>query len=106
MVLDPQGKIIDANEISLQMLGYSLAELLKLTAADVFDAVEDETKEGLIQRLLEHEHDRFVSRHRRKDGEFITVEVSSAYAGEAGYGVVVFVREIKYRPTAAEKEEE
>lgn len=71
------GRIIDCNEVACAMLGYSRDEMLALSLHDI-DLIEDEAKAAEHVRLvIAQGHDRFETRHRRKDGSSIDVEVSA-----------------------------
>ena len=91
IALDERGHIVDTNATYCRMMGYSREELLGMSIADV-DAGEIG---GQVERLLKKEHDRFESRHRRKDGALLHVEVSSAYCDAGERTIVIFIREIK-----------
>ena len=75
--VDQDGRILDRNEAACAMLGYTRDELLALSLHEV-DAIEDESKAAEHMRLIISQgHDRFETRHRRKDGSTVEVEVSA-----------------------------
>jgi len=96
-VLNLNGKIINVNDALSEILGYSKQELLKLKINDI-DAIESpaETKER-IRRIFEKGFDRFESKHRRKDGIIIDVEVSTTIIHTIDTKMVCFVRDITER---------
>lgn len=96
------GRIIDCNETACAMLGYSRDEMLSLFLHDV-DALENEAQAAEhVHRVIAQGHDRFETRHRRKDGSSVDVEVS-AYCVPGGPGeplLFAFSRDISARKTA------
>jgi len=76
-VMDMQGNIVEANDAFCQMLGYSQEEMAYLNVAD-WDAQwsAEELQERF--RWLIGKSTRFETCHRRKDGTFIDVEVSTS----------------------------
>jgi len=74
------GQVTDCNDIYCQMLGYTRDELCRL---NIRNLEADETPEEMaarIGRILETGHDRFDTRHRRKDGSLIHVEAKVSLA--------------------------
>jgi diguanylate cyclase (GGDEF)-like protein/PAS domain S-box-containing protein len=79
-VMDIQGNIIEANETFCKMLGYSNVEMAGLNVAD-WDA--QWSKEELMERfkkLIRVDGAMFETKHRRKDGSLLDVEVSTTGA--------------------------
>lgn len=75
-VLDMEGNVVEANEVFCQMLGYTLDEILQMNVSQwdaQFSAAE------LKLRMPEFINKRavFDTRHRRRDGEVIDVEIST-----------------------------
>jgi PAS domain S-box-containing protein len=77
-VLDPDGNVLQANDVFCQMLGYTQEEALKLNVSQ-WDArwSAQELKREIIPRILEH-REVFETKHRRRNGEVFDVEVSAA----------------------------
>lgn len=92
---DANGRFIDVNEAYCRMSGYSRAELLSMGISDVEAGTRDGEKH--IRRIIERGHDRFETRHIRKDGAVIDVEVSANYLNESGGQLFVFIRDITER---------
>ena len=71
---DTQGRLLKANEAYCRMSGYSMLELLTKNISDfeVVESIDDITAH--IQKVMIHGHDRFQTRHRRKDGSIFDVE--------------------------------
>jgi len=99
-VLDASGKTIEANHSFADMLGYSVEELLQLHVwdwgADPVDLQRQRMRGALTAPTT------FETRHRRKDGTLVDVEIS-ATAIQLREGLVhyVVVRDITDRKRAA-----
>jgi PAS domain S-box-containing protein len=95
------GRIIDCNEAACAMLGYTRDELLAQSLHDV-DAIEDAEHAAEHMRLIISQgHDRFETRHRRKDGSSIDVEVSAyCVPGAEAPLLFAFSRDISARKAA------
>lgn len=78
-VLDMRGRLLDVNEVYCQMMGYSREELLAMTVSDVEAMETPEDIARHIQQVKTQGHDRFETRHRRKDGQLLDIEVSSHF---------------------------
>jgi PAS domain S-box-containing protein len=94
-----QGAILDANDAYLRMTGYSLEELRGLNVSNL-DALETgpETREHTA-RMKEAGADRFLSRHRRRDGSTFPVEVSTTFVPAQDI-LIAFVRDLTERAEA------
>ena len=94
-VISDVGKLLEVNSALSKILGYSMEELLEMTVSD-FEV--DESPEEIIehlQQIKEHGYGRFETRHRRKDGEIIDVEVSTHFCGFSGEDITFsFFRDI------------
>jgi two-component system cell cycle sensor histidine kinase/response regulator CckA len=102
---DFEGNFLDANETSLNLLGYSRDEILSLNYGllvvqesqllECFEALDSLIKTGTMEKLLELEL-------RRKDGESVYVEVKSLalYQNEMPYAVLGIARDITKRKKA------
>ena len=76
-IVNSQGKLIEASDSFCQMLGYTRAEVLRMSVVDWDCKANPEFVSEKISHLLHHrEVITFASQFRRKDGTFFDVEVS------------------------------
>ncbi len=86
------GRFLEVNDAYCRMIGYSRAELLTM---GILDAVEQPEETAVhIAKVVAQGFDRFETRHRRKDGRIIIVEISARYVASYGGRFMVFVRDI------------
>lgn len=79
VVVGKDGCLLDANEAYLGMSGYTLDEIRQLNISDL-DALETrEETDRHSEKIRRQGSDRFLSRHRRKDGSSFPVEVSTTH---------------------------
>jgi PAS domain S-box-containing protein len=76
-MVDTRGSIIRANKSYCQMSGYSEAELKALRVADVIVSDTAAQTSDRISQLINSGQDIIETRHRRKDGSVIDLEVSN-----------------------------
>lgn len=89
------GQLIEVNNAACKMLGYSSEEMKQMNIMDI-EAIEnpEETKKH-IEKAIAQGNDRFVSRHRHKDGAIIDVEISAQFIADNPEPVfVAFVKDI------------
>jgi PAS domain S-box-containing protein len=96
-ITDTEGVIIEANEAAARMLGYSLDEMEGMSIASIeVNETRDEVVDH-IARIGGVYRERFETRHRRRDGIVIDVEVcASRLPGDEGR-LVAFVRDVTGR---------
>ena len=107
---DKQSNLLEVNDAYCKMSGYSREELLSMTVADL-DASET-TDEVIthIERIVADGKAKFETKHRRKDGELIDVEISATIVLFNGVTTgVVFIHDLTKRKkddqALAEREE-
>ncbi|MBD3173579.1 MAG: PAS domain S-box protein [Armatimonadia bacterium] len=101
-IIDEEGRILDANPAAAAMLGYTSGEMLSMSIADV-EAIE--SREDTVARLVHVRktgHARFETKHRRKDGVVIDVEVSTSYLPLSRGRFLAFIRDITDRKQSEE----
>ena len=100
LLLDEHGRIIEANDRALSAYGYSREELLGMTVLDLRGLDADESAMALreFNAVKSSGAIRFETRHRRKDGPWLPVEVSSRRMDVGGRPYVQsIVRDISER---------
>jgi PAS domain S-box-containing protein len=104
LLLDENGRILEANDRAAATYGYSIEELLQLSVQDLLDASELPLYPGRLERLLKNGAEVFESTHRRKDGSPLAVEVSSRLVDTQGRKFrQSIVRDISERKQAEEE---
>jgi PAS domain S-box-containing protein len=102
VVIDQNGKVYEANQRYADMLGYSIEEVRQL---HLWDWDTQWTREELLEmaRTVDETGDHFETRHRRKDGTYYDVEISTNGAVIGGKKLVFCVcRDITQRKQAEE----
>jgi PAS domain S-box-containing protein len=101
-IVDSKGRFVDVNDAYCALSGYSREELLNMSIPDIEAIEKPEDTARRIQRIIKTGHDRFETRHRRKDGGIIGIEISTTYAGAGDERLFVFARDITERKQAEE----
>jgi PAS domain S-box-containing protein len=106
VILDTNAKVFDANQAFARMLGYTREEVRRLHAWD-WDAVFTREQIQGMAHNVDVEGHHFETRHRRKDGVVIDVELSNNGAVFHGQKLIFCIsRDISDRKRAqAEREE-
>jgi len=99
-VVGTDGRLLEVNESYCRMSGYSVQELQTMHISDL-DALESAAEAAArMARIMVVGHDRFESRHRRKDGSIFDVEVSVQYRPTQGGRMAAFFHDISERKRA------
>lgn len=99
---DLQGHLLEVNQTYARMSGYSIPELLIMSAADLDSNESSADVAAHIQDVLRMGEDRFRSQHRRKDGTVFDVDVGVQFRDFDGGSIVVFIQDITERIRAEE----
>jgi PAS domain S-box-containing protein len=107
-VFDAEGRLLEVNDTYCRMSGYTEDELLAMRILDI-EALESPPETAAhLQALIAKGESRFETRHRRKDGTQIDVEVRAQYKRPEPRQpafFVAFIRDITDRKQAdAERE--
>ncbi len=94
------GFLLEVNSAAAEMLGYTVDELQGMNVREIEAIESPEVAAEHIQKIVNTGHDRFETRHKKKDGTVIDVEVSAVYLPSSADNFVVFVRDISERKTA------
>ncbi len=101
IVRERGARFIEVNDSMCEMLGYSREELLGMSIADVEAAESPEDVESHVKNLTDTGYEQFETRHRRKNGAIIDVEVSTQFLRDEGR-FISFIRDISERKQAEE----
>ncbi|MBI5315117.1 MAG: PAS domain S-box protein [Nitrospirae bacterium] len=99
--IDPQAKVLDANEAASLMLGYSKEELCAMTVHDLNPDFQANMWPGFWAETQRHGTMVFETAHRAKNGRLVPIEVSVNYLSYGGKEYhCAFVRDITKRKQA------
>jgi PAS domain S-box-containing protein len=105
LVLDFNGRLLEANPAAAKMLGYRQEELSRLSLQDIEARETWPEIRFRMDCLLQDGFSVFEAQHRRKDGSLIDVEVSASLHPHRTDRLVAFTRDITDRKRAeAERE--
>ena len=100
--VDLNGKFVEVNDSYCNMMGYTREELLDMSITDV-EAIETSGEiQQRINKITKEGGDRFETKHTRKDGRIIDVEISTNFLDVGVEQISVFVRDITERKEAEE----
>jgi PAS domain S-box-containing protein len=104
--MDRKGCFLDVNDAYCDLIGYSRDELLNMSVRDVEARETAADTAEHIKQIIELGSDRFETRHRRKDGTIVDIEVSVNYMDTRGGRFFVFLRDITDRKKLDELKDE
>ena len=99
---DMEGHFLDVNEAYCSLIGYSRDELLSMSISDIEAIEKPENIASRIRKIKKVGYDRFETRHRRKDGGIVDVEIGVNYLSTDGGRQFVFLRDITERKRTEE----
>ncbi|MDD2467385.1 MAG: PAS domain S-box protein [Desulfobulbus sp.] len=102
-MVDMQGRLVEVNDTYCRMSGYTADELLKMQVSDLELTETLEVVEEHARQIIDQGEDRFESRHLRKDGSSIDVEISAQHRLGRWGKLVVFIRDITARKQAEQQ---
>ena len=99
-VLDAEGRFVEVNDAYCRMVDLPREQVMRMKIAD-FEAVATQDRiRAQIQRILKAGNERFETRHRRRDGHWIDLEITVT-AVDHGL-LVAFLRDVSQRKAAEE----
>lgn len=93
-VLDSAGRFVDVNEAYCRMIGFTREEILTFSIPDIDVDENLALAHERIMRVIQTGHERFTTRHRRKDGSVFLAEISTTYMGPEVGRFVCFCHDI------------
>ncbi len=102
LLVRPDGRLEQVNEAYCLMSGYSEQELLGMSVSDLEAVETPEETAAHMQTVMAQGHDRFETRHRRRDGGIFDVEISLQCQTMGGGRFVFFLHDITDRKKAEE----
>lgn len=99
-IADKQGRILEVNNAYCRMTGYSREELLNRSISD-FESIDSPMETAKrFEEIMKTGSDLFQSRHKRKDGQVIDIEVSANFMDSRGGRFFAFLRDTSDRKKA------
>lgn len=96
--VDSRGRLLEVNDAYCKMVGYDHAELLTMTIHQLEANESAQEIDNHIREVLSGETGCFETRHLRKDGGYVTLEVCNQVHCEGDTKeIVVFLRDITDR---------
>ena len=100
-ILNAKAEFVDVNAAYCRMVGYPRAQVLSMRIAD-FEAVATQDRiAGQVQRILQFGQQRFETRHRKRNGDWVDLEVTVTPASRSQ--LIVYLRDISERKQAADE---
>jgi len=93
-LVDVKGRLLEVNEAYCSMLGYSREELLQMGIDDLEVEEMHSDISAHIEKISTQGGDIFETRHRRKDGGILDLEVSVQYRPTEGGLLSIFLHDI------------
>ena len=93
LLVDPKGRIVETNRAYCDITGFSRDELITMTISDIDAQESREDTAAHLGAVGAHGGDRFMTRHRCKNGSLVDVDVSASAVPQAGGMIVSFVRD-------------
>jgi PAS domain S-box-containing protein len=98
---DLDGRTLEVNDAYCRMSGYRRDELVGMPITELEANESPEEITGHIRKLIEGGgHDRFESRHRRKDGTLFDADITALQMEGEGGRIAIFVRDVTDRKRA------
>ncbi len=97
-LLNDEGYIVEVNQSYCDLLGYTKDELLKMHISQIDPIESHSDAQDHVQLVIKNESDTFLTRHEKKNGELIDIQVSaSAIMIKGKYHIIALYRDISKR---------
>ncbi|MDO8989395.1 MAG: PAS domain S-box protein [Sideroxyarcus sp.] len=93
---DANGFLEEVNEAYAKISGYTMQELVGMHISHLEASEREEETRAHIELIMARGYDRFETKHRRKDGRVVDIEVAATYLQESGR-LFVFCHNITQR---------
>ncbi len=103
-VIDFESKFIEVNKSAVEILGYTREELLTLGPIDIDPHLSADDIKKLINGMKSDDLQVFETKHRKKDGSIIPIEISSSLVTYQGKKVILSVARDNTKRFFAEEE--
>ncbi|MCL5282449.1 MAG: PAS domain S-box protein [Planctomycetes bacterium] len=100
-ILDAEGRYLEVNDTYCRMLGHSCEDLVRMKVLDVWEPTQRAEVARHLQKTLQEGGDKFLTRHVRKDGSLVDVDVTMQRLDSDR--LFVFARDVTERRIAEEK---
>jgi len=97
LLLNHEGFLLEVNDAYCQFIGYNQQELLQMHISDLVLSGDGDSINLRLKKIIEQGDARYESRHLRKNGTVIDLEVSIQYHPVDGGQFVAFVHDITKR---------
>jgi len=96
-LVDLKGNLLEVNRSYCKMSGFSEEELLNMCITDLEVLENKEETLAHINTIIHYGEDKFETKHRKKDGSTLDVEINVQYQNFNGGQIVVFIKDISIR---------
>ncbi len=98
ILTNPEGRVIDVNPAYCKLIGYTRKELLDMNIRELDIDLSETEKNKRIKRLVKDGCTRTETKHRRKNGQLLNLDMSVAIMYvDAEPMVIAFIRDITKR---------
>ncbi len=104
-IVDGEGQILDVNDAYCRMTGFKRNELLQMTLQQIEASQTEEEIKTRIGSILAGATERFETLHRRKDGDFVTIDVSAQKLPGSDDQIFAFIRDVTEQKKAEAESE-
>jgi DNA repair protein RadC len=104
-IADIDGKFLEVNDSYCRMIGYTREELLKMAIKDIEAMERPEDIANRINKIIRQGSDRFQTRHRRKDGGIIDIEINASFYNIGKGQIFTFIHDLSREKDVADSGE-